>query len=82
MDSFEAVFYYDFRLVALSRLGDDVYHEQLAVCADAEGRPPKRYPSHDIGMCIAPFAVAVALLKDMVGEQVQRKDLATVRMSR
>ena len=38
--------------------------------ADAEWRAPERETCHDIGVRISPLAVAVALLKEVVGEDV------------
>ena len=70
MDSFRRVFYVIYRLLRLFRGAHDVNHEQLAVCAYAEGWSPKRETRHYVGMRIAPLAVAMALLKEMVSEEV------------
>ena len=52
------------------------------MCADTEGRTPERETRHDICVRIAPLAVAVTLLEDMVCEEVQGEHLASVRMTR
>ena len=58
-----------------------VYNKQLAACADAEGWAPERDARHDVGVHIAPLAVAMTLLEEVVGEEVKWKYLTAMRMS-
>ena len=52
------------------------------MCAYAEGRTPERETCHHVGMRIAPFAVAMALLKEVVGDEIKGEDLPTVCVAR
>lgn len=58
----------------------DVEHDHLAIGPDPERRSPERQSGGDIDMAVSPHTVAIALLEQMVGDQVERPNLSTVRM--